>query len=35
VWKKSKSARALAGRTIRIAFRFRDAHLYSFRASSR
>jgi len=32
VWKK-KSIRALAGRSIRLAFRFHDSHLYSFRAN--
>jgi hypothetical protein len=35
VWKKGKSIRTLAGRTIRVAFRFQDAHLYSFRAKMR
>jgi hypothetical protein len=32
VW-RNKSARTIAGQIIRLAFRFRDAHLYSFRAT--
>ncbi|NUN92534.1 MAG: hypothetical protein HUU04_01995 [Verrucomicrobiae bacterium] len=32
---KTKSLRRLAGRRIRLAFRMRDAHLYSFRARER
>jgi hypothetical protein len=32
VWKNDRSVRELAGRVIRLAFRLRDAHLYSFRA---
>lgn len=31
-WKENKSARALAGKTIRLAFYLQDAHLYSFLA---
>ena len=33
-WKEGRSARELAGRRIRLFFEVRDAHLYSFRASS-
>ena len=33
-WKDGRSARELAGRRIRLFFEVRDAHLYSFRASS-
>jgi hypothetical protein len=32
IWANNRSVRELAGRTIRLAFRLRDAHLYSFRA---
>ncbi len=32
IWQKGNSARTLAGRTIRLAFKLRDAHLYSFHA---
>jgi hypothetical protein len=31
-WKGNKSLRAMAGKTIRLAFYLRDAHLYSFSA---
>lgn len=32
VWRENKSLREMAGRRVRLAFRLRDAHLYSFRA---
>ncbi|MBI4024938.1 MAG: hypothetical protein HY360_08145 [Verrucomicrobia bacterium] len=32
IWKKGKCARDLAGKSIRIAFKLHDAHLYSFRS---
>jgi hypothetical protein len=32
-WRGEKTADALAGRRIRLAFKLRDAHLYSFRAA--
>lgn len=32
VWKGNKSLRRLAGKTVRLAFQLRDAHLFSFRA---
>jgi hypothetical protein len=31
-WKEGRSLRTLAGRNIRLAFRFRSGHLFSFRA---
>ena len=33
-WKDGRSARELASRRVRLFFVVRDAHLYSFRASS-
>lgn len=34
-WKDDRAMATLAGRTVRIAFRLRDAHLYSFKAVAR
>ena len=34
-WKRNRSLRSLAGKTIRLAFFLRDAHLYSFCAGER
>ena len=33
-WQGGRSARELAGKRIRLFFEVRDAHVYSFRASS-
>jgi hypothetical protein len=32
-WKEGRTMRALAGKRVRLAFRFRSGHLYSFRAA--